>query len=115
MAMSAQEFRVEENALGDVEVPADHLWGAETRRSRLNFPIGVERYRWGRPVIRALGILKKCAALANGELGHLPSTKVERIVNAAQEVIDGKLADEFSLKVFQTGSGSASTSTWTTR
>ena len=60
------QFRVEEDALGDVQVPADHLWGAQTQRSHVNFPIGVERFRWGRPVIRALGILKKCAALANG-------------------------------------------------
>jgi fumarate hydratase class II len=99
------KFRVEEDALGEVEVPADHLWGAQTQRSHLNFPIGVERYRWGRPVIRALGLLKKCAALANGELGQLPRKKVELIVRAAQEVIDGKLDDEFPLVVFQTGSG----------
>jgi fumarate hydratase class II len=99
------KFRVEEDALGNVEVPVDHLWGAQTQRSHLNFPIGVERYRWGRPVIRALGILKKCAALANGELGQLPREKVELIVGAAQEVIDGKLDAEFPLVVFQTGSG----------
>ncbi len=79
--------------------------GAQTERSRHNFPIGVERYRWNRPVIRALGILKKCAALANGELGQLPAGKVELIVRAAQEVIDGKLDGEFPLVVFQTGSG----------
>ncbi len=99
------KFRVEEDSLGNVEVPADHLWGAQTERSRRNFPIGVERYRWGRPVIRALGILKKCAALANGELGQLPREKVDLIVRAAQEVIDGKLDGEFPLVVFQTGSG----------
>jgi fumarate hydratase class II len=99
------QFRVEEDALGNVEVPADHLWGAQTQRSHLNFPIGGERHRWGRPVIRALGILKKCAALANGELGQLPREKVDLIVRAAQEVIDGKLDDEFPLVVWQTGSG----------
>ena len=60
------QFRIEEDALGTVEVPAGHLWGAQTQRAHMNFPIGVERFRWGRPVIRALGILKKCAALANG-------------------------------------------------
>jgi fumarate hydratase class II len=65
----------------------------------------VERYRWGRPVIRALGILKKCAALANEELGQLPHQKVDLIVRAAQEVIDGKLDGEFPLVVYQTGSG----------
>src|SRR5439155_8848805 len=94
------KVRVEEDALGEVEVPADHLWGAQTERSHRNFPIGVERYRWDRPVIRALGILKKCAALANGELGQLPSRKVDLIVNAAQDVIDGRLDDEFPLVVF---------------
>src|SRR5258706_10004226 len=97
--------RIEEDALGEVHVPAEHLWGAETKRSHLNFPIGVERFRWGRPVIRALGILKKCAALANGELGQLPKSKVDLIVRAAQEVIDGRWDDEFPLVVFQTGSG----------
>src|SRR5213596_4008345 len=99
------KVRVEEDALGNVEVPSEHLWGAQTERSRNNFPIGVERYRWGRPVIRALGILKKCAALANGELGQLPREKVDLIVRAAQDVIDGKLDGEFPLVVFQTGSG----------
>ena len=97
--------RIEEDALGNVEVSKDHLWGAQTQRSHENFPIGVDRYRWGRPVIRALGILKKCAALANEELGQLPREKVGLIVRAAQEVIDGKLDGEFPLVVFQTGSG----------
>src|ERR1700740_2395163 len=99
------EFRVEEDALGDVQVPAEHLWGAQTQRSHLNFPIGVERFRWGRPLIRALGILKKGAALANGELGELPKEKVDLIVRAADEVIAGNLDDHFPLVVFQTGSG----------
>ena len=98
-------MRAEEDALGQVEVPADHLWGAQTERSHRNFPIGVERYRWDRAVIRALGILKKCAALANRELGQLPSDKVDLIVSAAQDVIDGRLDHEFPLVVFQTGSG----------
>jgi fumarate hydratase class II len=100
-----RKFRVETDALGGVQVPATHLWGAQTERSHLNFPIGADRYRWGRPVIRALGVLKKCAALANGELGQLPREKVELIVRAAQEVIDGKWDAEFPLVVFQTGSG----------
>jgi fumarate hydratase, class II len=100
--------RVEHDSLGDVEVPAEHLWGAQTQRSIENFPISVDRFRWGRPVIRALGILKKCAALANGELGQLPLDKVDLIVCAAQEVIDGKWDAEFPLVVFQTGSGTQS-------
>jgi fumarate hydratase class II len=97
--------RIEKDALGPVAVPAEHLWGAQTQRSRLNFPIGAERFRWGRGVIRALGILKKCAALANAELGQLPREKVDLIVRAAQEVIDGMWDGEFPLVVFQTGSG----------
>jgi fumarate hydratase class II len=98
-------MRTEEDALGQVEVPADHLWGAQTERSHRNFPIGVERYRWDRAVIRALGILKKCAALANRELGQLPDDKVDLIASAAQDVIEGRLDHEFPLVVFQTGSG----------
>jgi fumarate hydratase, class II len=98
-------MRIEEDALGNVEVPGDHLWGAQTQRSHLNFPIGIDRFHWRRAVIRALGILKKCAALANGELGQLPKEKVDLIVKAAQEVIDGKWDSEFPLVVFQTGSG----------
>ena len=105
ISSSTGAFRIEEDALGNVEVPSDHLWGAQTERSHRNFPIGTDRYRWGRPVIRALGILKKCAALANGELGQLPHEKVDLIVRAAQDVIDGKLDSEFPLVVFQTGSG----------
>ena len=105
MDVETTQVRIEEDALGDVAVPAEHLWGAQTERSRLNFPIGVERFRWRRPVIRALGILKKCAALANLELGQLSKNKVDLIVRAADEVIDGRWDDEFPLVVFQTGSG----------
>ena len=102
---AARPFRIEEDALGEVEVPSEHLWGAQTQRSHLNFTIGAERFRWGRPVIRALGILKKCAALANRDLGQLPEEKVGFILQAAQEVIDGHWDAEFPLVVFQTGSG----------
>ena len=97
--------RVEHDALGPVSVPSDHLWGAQTERSLRNFPIGVHRYRWSRPVIRALGLVKKCAALANRDLGALPPEKADLIVRAAQEVIDGCWDSEFPLVVFQTGSG----------
>lgn len=102
---SAGPIRIEEDALGEVEVPSEHLWGAQTQRSRLNFAIGVERFRWGRSVVRAFGILKKCAALANGYLGQLSEAKVLLIAQAAQEVIEGKWDEEFPLVVFQTGSG----------
>src|SRR6185437_191535 len=100
--------RIEKDALGEVRVPAGHLWGAQTQRSIENFPIGVDRFRWGRPVIRAFGVLKKSAALANGDLGELPADKVDLIVRAAQDVIDGRLDGEFPLVVFQTGSGTQS-------
>src|ERR1041385_3665230 len=97
--------RVEKDALGPVAVPAEHLWGAQTQRSVMNFPIGVDRHRWSRPVIRALGLVKKCAALANRELGELTPDKTDLLVRAAQEVIDGRWDGEFPLVVFQTGSG----------
>jgi fumarate hydratase class II len=102
---AVRSLRIEEDALGEVEVPAEHLWGAQTQRACVNFAIGTERFRWGRPVIRALGVLKKCAALANGELNQLAKDKVHLIVRAAQEVIDGQWDAEFPLAVFQTGSG----------
>jgi fumarate hydratase, class II len=105
---SEADVRIEKDALGEVRVPADHLWGAQTQRSIENFPIGVERFRWGRPVIRAFGVLKKAAAIANGQLDELPADKVSLVGEAAQEVIDGKLDAEFPLVVFQTGSGTQS-------
>ncbi len=97
--------RIETDSMGAVEVSADRYWGAQTQRSRTNFPIGVERFRFTRPIIRALGVLKKGAALANGELGQLPQDKVDLIVRAADEVISGALDEHFPLVVFQTGSG----------
>ncbi len=98
-------FRLEKDAMGSLPVPSDRLWGAQTQRSIQNFPIGVDRFRFTRPVIRAMGLLKKAAALANGELGELPAEKVNLIIRAAGEVIDGDLDAEFPLVVFQTGSG----------
>lgn len=100
--------RTETDSMGDVEVPEARYWGAQTQRSIENFPIGVTRFRWQAPMISALGILKQAAAQANSELGELPSDIAELIVAAAQEVIDGKLDDEFPLVVFQTGSGTQS-------
>jgi fumarate hydratase class II len=100
--------RTEHDALGPVEVPADRLWGAQTERSRHFFAIGVPRFVWTRPVIRALGLLKKSAALANGELGTISKDRAELIGRAADEVIAGTLDSEFPLVVFQTGSGTQS-------
>ncbi len=102
---AAPGFRMEKDAMGALPVPANRLWGAQTQRSIQNFPIGVDRFRFTRPVIRAMGLLKKAAALANGELGELPADRVNLIIRAANEVIDGDLDAEFPLVVFQTGSG----------
>ena len=87
--------RIEKDALGEVRVPADHLWGAQTQRSIDNFPIGVGRFHWGRPVIRAFGLVKLAAARANLKLGVLAADKAALIERAAQEVIGGELDAEF--------------------
>lgn len=100
--------RVETDSMGAIEVPANHYWGAQTQRSIQNFPIGTTRFIWQPPVVRALGILKKAAAQANTELGELPENIGKLIMQAADEVIEGRLNDEFPLVVFQTGSGTQS-------
>ncbi len=100
--------RTETDSMGAIEVPADKYWGAQTERSIHNFPIGRDRFQWSHPIIRALGILKKAAALANAELGELPREKGDLIARAADEVIEGKLDAHFPLVVFQTGSGTQS-------
>jgi fumarate hydratase, class II len=100
--------RTEKDSMGAIEVPADVYWAAQTQRSIQNFPIGVDRFTWGRPIIRALGILKKSAALANAELGELPQAIADPITRAADEVIAGDLDSQFPLVVFQTGSGTQS-------
>ena len=100
--------RTETDSMGPVEVPVDRYWGAQTQRSILNFPIGVDRFRWQRPMIRALGILKKAAAQANAELGELAPDIAALIMTAADEVIAGRLDSHFPLVVFQTGSGTQS-------
>ncbi len=102
------DVRVETDSMGPIEVPADHYWGAQTQRSIQNFPIGTDRFKWQASIIEALGILKKAAAQANGELGELPADVAELIVQAADEVIAGQWNDEFPLVVFQTGSGTQS-------
>ncbi len=100
--------RKESDTMGTLDVQADRYWGAQTERSIHNFPIGRDTFVWGRPVIRALGILKKGAAQANADLGELPRDVADLIVQAADEVIAGKLDDHFPLVVFQTGSGTQS-------
>lgn len=95
--------RMESDSMGEVAVPADKYWGAQTQRSRENFEIGGETMP--APLIRALGIQKKAAALTNMELGELDKTVGDAIVKAADEVISGELNDHFPLVVWQTGSG----------
>ncbi|MCA9755284.1 MAG: class II fumarate hydratase [Candidatus Eisenbacteria bacterium] len=89
--------------MGEVKVPADRYWGAQTQRSLQNFEVG--QIHFSREMIRALGVLKLAAARANGELGLLPKKKLGLIEKAAKEVIAGKLDDQFPLVIFQTGSG----------
>lgn len=95
--------RIEKDTMGEIEVPSDKYYGAQTARSLMNFKIGGERFP--RELIRALGILKKAAALTNKELGTLPADKADLIIKAADEVIEGKLDEHFPLVVWQTGSG----------
>ncbi len=95
--------RTERDSMGKIEVPTDKYYGAQTARSLKNFKIGGERFP--RELIRAFGILKKAAALTNKELGSLSADKLELIVKAADEVIEGKLDEHFPLVVWQTGSG----------
>lgn len=102
MAISGK-MRTETDSLGPIEVPAERYWGAQTQRSIENFRIGGERMP--EPVIRAMGVVKTAAALANLELGELPPHIGEAIVEAAGEVADGTLSDHFPLVVWQTGSG----------
>jgi fumarate hydratase class II len=95
--------RTETDTFGPIEVPAEHLWGAQTQRSIENFRIGTERMP--QPLIRAFGVVKRAAAEANRELGLIDARRTRAIAAAAQEIIDGALDDEFPLLVWQTGSG----------
>ena len=103
-----EQTRTETDSMGEIEVPADRYWGAQTQRSLGNFDIGRDTFVWGRTMIRALGTLKKAAAQANSELGELPAEVADLVVRAADEVIAGDLDDHFPLVVFQTGSGTQS-------
>jgi len=98
--------RIESDTMGEIAVPADRLWGAQSQRSLENFRIGEERMP--RPVIRALGMIKRSAALANNYLGLLDQERTDAIVEAAGQVIAGELDDHFPLVVWQTGSGTQS-------
>src|ERR1051325_7721997 len=95
--------RVESDSMGEIEVPADKYWGAQTERSLLHFNIGDDVMP--REMIRALGVLKKAAAIVNNDLGKVADDKLKLIEQACDEVIAGKLDEHFPLRVWQTGSG----------
>jgi fumarate hydratase class II len=99
-------WRVEFDSMGQVKVPAEHLWGAQTQRSLIHFSIGDDRMPI--EVYHAYGYVKKAAAVVNSRLGHLPKETADLIVKSADEVIDGKLDTNFPLYVWQTGSGTQS-------
>lgn len=100
------EYRIEHDSMGEVQVPADRYWGAQTQRSFQNFPIGTEKIPM--EVIRAFAILKKAAAIANNRLGKLDEKRLALICQACDEILEGKLDDNFPLSVWQTGSGTQS-------
>ena len=100
------KVRIESDSMGEIEVPADRYWGAQTQRSLQNFRIGFDHFT--REMIRALGVVKKASAQANEELGTLESDIAALITAAAAEVVDGTLDDHFPLVVWQTGSGTQS-------
>src|SRR5579872_5795953 len=103
LAETSVRTRTESDSMGKIEVPSNVYWGAQTQRSLLHFNIG--RDTMPPELIRAFGILKKACALVNQDLGKLPADKARLIVQAADEVLDGKLDDQFPLRVWQTGSG----------
>ncbi len=100
------EYRIERDSMGEMKVPADRYWAAQTQRSLENFQIGGEIMP--REITQAFGMLKKAAAIANNKLGKLPQEKLEPIIKACDEVIAGQLNDHFPLVVWQTGSGTQS-------
>ena len=101
----ADGFRTEKDSLGEMKVPADALYGAQTQRAVENFPISGQRF--GRRFIQALGLIKKSAAETNGELGHVDEAVAAAIVTAASEVAEGRWDEQFVLDVYQTGSGTS--------
>jgi fumarate hydratase, class II len=103
--MTAERTRLEKDSMGEMVVPESALYGASTQRAVLNFPIS--GYRFPRPFIRALGLIKWAAAQANHDLGLLDAHRAAFIVQAAEEVVEGKLDSHFPLDIFQTGSGTS--------
>src|SRR6266700_1559391 len=104
--MTGGRTRMEKDSMGEMPLPEFALYGASTQRAVLNFP--VSGYRFSRPFIRALGLIKWAAAQANHDLGLLDAHRSSLIVQAAEEVIEGKLDEHFPIDIFQTGSGTSS-------
>ena len=102
------EYRIEKDTMGEVKVPAEKYWGAQTQRSLMNFKIGGEHMKMPMEIIRAFAILKKSAAETNTELGVMDKSKSDLIGKVCDEILDGKLDDQFPLVVWQTGSGTQS-------
>lgn len=102
------DYRIEKDTMGEVKVPADKYWGAQTERSRNNFKIGGEKNRMPQEIIYAFAILKKSAAQANQELGVLPESTAKIIGQVCDEILEGQLNEQFPLVVWQTGSGTQS-------
>jgi fumarate hydratase class II len=100
------DFRIEKDTMGEIQVPAEKYWGAQTQRSKQNFKIGGERMP--NEVIVGFAILKRCAAIVNDSLGKLHKEKAQAIITACDEIVEGKLNDHFPLVVWQTGSGTQS-------
>src|ERR1700750_95906 len=102
------DYRIEKDTMGEVRVPVDAFYGAQTQRSVENFKIAQDINRMPKEIIRAFAYLKKAAALTNLDLGVLPKEKCDLICKVCDEILDGKHTEEFPLVVWQTGSGTQS-------
>ena len=102
------DYRIEKDTMGEIKVPADKYWGAQTERSRNNFRIDVDRSKMPLEIIYAFAYLKKAAAHTNCDLGVLSEEKRDLISTVCDEVLEGKLDDQFPLVIWQTGSGTQS-------
>ena len=103
--MASQEMRLERDSMGELEVPANAYYGANSRRAELNFPIS--KLRFGRSFVKAIAQIKQSAAVVNLELGALDEEIASAIIVSAQRVIDGEFDEEFIVDIFQTGSGTS--------
>ena len=103
--MPENDFRLEKDSMGELEVPSNALYGANTRRAQLNFPIS--QLRFGRSLIKSLGLIKQSSAETNLELNLIDEKIAQSIISSSQEIIDGKHDNSFVVDIFQTGSGTS--------